>query len=49
MEVITATVDLDEVRSFRGALISLGYQGSNSLVYPRMVLDHFFGSDLAGS
>jgi len=49
VEVITATVDLDEVKTFRGALISLGYQGSRAAHYPRIFLDESLTTGLVES
>ena len=38
VEVITATVDLDDVRSFRGACMSRGMQTVSAAPYPRVHL-----------
>lgn len=39
VEVITARIDLDEVRTYRGSLNSLGVQAAHSPSYPRVDLD----------
>jgi len=39
VEVITATIDLEDVRSFRGSVSSLQYQAAASDPYPRIVVD----------
>ncbi|KAK9767400.1 glutamine-dependent NAD(+) synthetase [Basidiobolus ranarum] len=39
IEVVTATIDIEEVRSFRGSNISRGVQAANSSPYPRIEVD----------
>lgn len=45
VEVITATIDLADVCSYRGALHTFQYQGSRSDSYPRLTLDEYLCSD----
>nr|XP_039269971.1 glutamine-dependent NAD(+) synthetase-like [Styela clava] len=39
IEVITATVDLDDLRTHRAKITAVAYQGSFSIPYPRVYLD----------
>ena len=39
VEVVTATVDLEDVRSFRGASLSRGMQAMMAEPYPRCYVD----------
>eukprot|EP00049_Salpingoeca_infusionum_P022297 m.5975 g.5975 ORF g.5975 m.5975 type:complete len:721 (-) comp5113_c0_seq2:232-2394(-) len=39
VEVVTATVDLGDIRTYRGSLISLGQQATSQQAYPRFELD----------
>eukprot|EP00730_Choanoeca_flexa_P005394 TRINITY_DN11934_c0_g1_i4.p1 TRINITY_DN11934_c0_g1~~TRINITY_DN11934_c0_g1_i4.p1 ORF type:complete len:700 (+),score=154.28 TRINITY_DN11934_c0_g1_i4:766-2865(+) len=39
VEVVTATVNLDDVRSFRGGMLSLAHQAAMSATYPRVNVD----------
>ena len=45
VEVITATVDLEDVRSFRGACISRGMQALKAESYPRCFLEMALSHD----
>ena len=45
VEVITATIDLSDVCSYRGALQTYQYQGAKSENYSRLTLDEYFCSD----
>eukprot|EP00045_Choanoeca_perplexa_P012688 m.139808 g.139808 ORF g.139808 m.139808 type:complete len:698 (-) comp16099_c0_seq4:1105-3198(-) len=49
VEVVTATVDLDEVRSFRGGILSLAHQASQARAYPRADLELSLLSPLSAS
>ena len=45
VEVITATVDLEDVRSYRGAMISRGMQTMEAESYPRCFLETALSHD----
>ena len=47
MEVLTATIDIEDVRSYRGSNSSRSYQAGNTIPYRRIeVLTELSGSEL---
>lgn len=48
VEVVTARIDLDEVRTYRGSLNSLGVQAAQSPSYPRIDVDIDVARDREG-
>ena len=47
MEVLTATIDIEDVRSYRGSNSSRSYQAGNTIPYQRIeVLTELSGSEL---
>lgn len=49
LEVVSATVDLDEVRSYRGSLISRCAQGSQAPHYPRIQIGASLGKRIGAT
>lgn len=45
VEVITATIDLEDIRAYRNAIRSRSYVSAGSRAYPRINVDFFLSSD----
>lgn len=45
VEVITATIDLSDVNTYRGALHTFQFQGAKAEKYPRIILDEYLCTD----